>query len=153
MKFTLNGTKKEFSGDPELTLLTFLREHENITSVKDGCSGQASCGACTVDIDGKSKLSCITPMKKLGETSITTPEGLSEYKRDTFANAFAEKGGVQCGFCTPGIVMRADTLIKKNPAPSEDDIKKALTPHICRCTGYVKIVKSVMAAAEMMDSQ
>ena len=153
MKFTLNGTKKEFSGDPELTLLTFLREHENITSVKDGCSGQASCGACTVDIDGKSKLSCITPMKKLGETSITTPEGLSEYKRDTFANAFAEKGGVQCGFCTPGIVMRADTLIKKNPAPSEDDIKKALTPHICRCTGYTKVIEAIDYAAEAIRDE
>ncbi len=153
MKFTLNGIEKDFSGDPELTLLTYLREHENITSVKDGCSGQASCGACTVDIDGKSKLSCITPMKKIGETTITTPEGLSDYKRDTFANAFAEKGGVQCGFCTPGIVMRADTLIKKNPTPTEDQIKQALTPHICRCTGYTKVVDSISYAAEAIRDE
>ncbi len=153
MKFILNGIEKEFSGDPELSLLTYLREHENITSVKDGCSGQASCGACTVDIDGKSKLSCITPMKKVGETRITTPEGLSDYKRDIYANAFAEKGGVQCGFCTPGIIMRADTLIKGNPSPSEADIKQALTAHICRCTGYKKIVDSVIYAAEAIRDE
>jgi len=153
MKFILNGQEKEFNGDPEITLLTYLREHENITSVKDGCSGQASCGACTVDIDGKSKLSCITPMKKIGEAQITTPDGIGEYRREVFANAFAEKGGVQCGFCTPGIVMRADTLIKKNPTPSEDQIKQALTPHICRCTGYTKVVDAIGYAAEAIRDE
>ena len=153
MKFSLNGKEKEFDGDPEISLLTYLREHENITSVKDGCSGQANCGACTVDIDGKSKPSCITPMKKIGETSITTPDGLGDYKRDIFANAFAEKGGVQCGFCTPGIVMRADTLIKKNPTPTEDQIKQALTPHICRCTGYTKVVEAIDYAAEAIRDE
>jgi len=153
MKFTLNGIEKDFNGDPELSLLTYLREHENITSVKDGCSGQASCGACTVEIDGKAKLSCVTPMKKIVGTHIITPEGLGEYKREVFANAFAEKGGVQCGFCTPGIVMRADTLIQKNPNPSEADVKQALTSHICRCTGYKKVVDSVIYAAEAIREE
>ncbi len=153
MKFILNGQEKEFAGDPEISLLTYLREHENITSVKDGCSGQASCGACTVDIDGKSKLSCITPMKKIAESQITTPDGLGDYRRDVFANAFAEKGGVQCGFCTPGIVMRANTLVNINPAPTADEIKQALTPHICRCTGYAKVVDAISYAAEAIREE
>lgn len=148
MKFILNGQEKEFNGNPELSLLTYLREHEGITSVKDGCSGQASCGACTVDIDGKAKLSCATKMNKIEGAAITTPEGLGEYKRDVFANAFAEKGGVQCGFCTPGIVMRANTLINDNPDPSEAEIKQALTSHICRCTGYAKVIDSIIYAAD-----
>jgi aldehyde oxidoreductase len=153
MKFILNGQEKEFDGDPEISLLTYLREHENITSVKDGCSGQASCGACTVDIDGKSKLSCITPMKKIDEAKITTPDGLGDYRREIFANAFAEKGGVQCGFCTPGIVMRANSLININPVPTEQEIKQALTPHICRCTGYAKVVDSIQYAAEAIREE
>lgn len=153
MKFFLNGQEKEFDGDPEVTLLTYLREHENITSVKDGCSGQASCGSCTVDIDGKSKLSCITPMKKIIDTNITTPDGLGEYRREVFANAFAEKGGAQCGFCTPGIVMRANTLLNRISSPTEDDIKQALTPHICRCTGYTKVIDSVIYAAEAIREE
>ncbi len=153
MKFILNGQEKEFDGDPEISLLTYLREHENITSVKDGCSGQASCGACTVDIDGKSKLSCATKMSKVDGVNITTPDGLGEYRRDVFANAFAEKGGVQCGFCTPGIVMRANTLINKNAIPTADEIKQALTPHICRCTGYAKVVDSIQYAAEAIRDE
>ncbi len=153
MKFTLNGTDKEYHGDPELSLLTYLREHENITSVKDGCSGQASCGACTVDINGKAKLSCVTPMKKIADATITTAEGLGEYRQSVFANAFAEKGGVQCGFCTPGIVMRTNALINKNPTPNEADVKQALTSHICRCTGYKKIVDSVIYAAEAIREE
>ncbi len=153
MKFILNGTEKEFNGDPELSLLSYLREQENITSVKDGCSGQASCGACTVKIDGKAKLSCVTPMKKVESARITTLEGLGDYKRDIFANAFAEKGGVQCGFCTPGIVMRADALILKNPNPSDAEIRQALTSHICRCTGYAKIVDSISYAAEAIREE
>ena len=140
MKFILNGQEKEYKGDPEVSLLTYLREHENITSVKDGCSAQASCGACTVDVDGKAKLSCATKMSKVDGVKITTPDGLGDYRREVFANAFAEKGGVQCGFCTPGIVMRANALINVNPVPNEDAIKQALTPHICRCTGYAKVV-------------
>ncbi|MCF6277246.1 MAG: molybdopterin-dependent oxidoreductase, partial [Anaerolineales bacterium] len=153
MKFFLNGQEKEFNGNADISLLTYLREHENITTVKDGCSGQASCGACTVDIDGKAKLSCITPMSKIGETHITTPDGLGEYRRDVFANAFAEKGGVQCGFCTPGIVMRANALINKNPSPNSTEIKQALTPHICRCTGYAKVVDAISYAAEAIREE
>ncbi len=117
MKFWLNGQVKEFDGDPELPLLTYLREDEGIISPKNGCAPQAACGACTVDLNGKAVLSCVTPMKKVAEGQVMTTEGLGKYRQDVFANAFVGNGGVQCGFCIPGIVMQANALINKNPEP------------------------------------
>ena len=148
MKFKLNGIEKEYNGDLELSLLKYLRNVENITTVKDGCSGQASCGSCTVELNGKAVLSCVTSMEKVEGLEIITPDGLSKYKQRVFANAFVEKGGTQCGFCTPGIVMRADVLLQQNSNPSRDEIVNSLTPHLCRCTGYKKIVDSIELAAE-----
>jgi aldehyde oxidoreductase len=148
MKFILNGQTREFDGDPELPLLHYLREIEGIISPKDGCAPQAACGCCAVQLDDKTVLSCVTKMGKVGNGRITTTEGLGEYRQNVYANAFVSKGGVQCGFCIPGIVMQADTLINKNPDPSREDIEKALTPHLCRCTGYKKIVDAVQCAAE-----
>ncbi len=148
MKFKLNGIEKEYNDNLELSLLKYLRNVENITTVKDGCSGQASCGSCTVELNGKAVLSCVTPMKKVEGLEIITPDGLSEYKQKVFANAFVEKGGTQCGFCTPGIVMRADVLIQQNANPSREEIVNSLTPHLCRCTGYKKVVDSIEFAAE-----
>ena len=148
MKFYLNGIEKEFNGNPELSLLEYLREIENITSVKDGCNGQATCGACTVEVNGKSTLSCVTPMKKIEGASVLTVEGIEEKKQRIFANAFVAKGGVQCGFCTPGIVMNAKILLDKNPKPTRDEIEKAIHRNLCRCTGYKKIVDSIEYAAE-----
>lgn len=148
MKFNLNGKEKEFNGDPELSLLRYLRDFENITSPKDGCSPQASCGACTVELNGKAVLSCVIPMKKVDDGKVITIEGIGNYKKEVFANAFTEKGGTQCGFCTPGIVMQSKILLENNPTPSNDEIKKALTPNLCRCTGYTKIIDSVQFAAE-----
>lgn len=148
MKFKLNNITKEFSGDPELSLLKYLRDVEGITSPKDGCSPQASCGACTVELNGKSVLSCVTPMKKVEDGSVITIEGIDQEKQNIFANAFVEKGGTQCGFCTPGIVMQSKVLLDHNPLPTDDEIKKALTPNLCRCTGYTKIIESIKYAAE-----
>jgi selenium-dependent xanthine dehydrogenase len=148
MKFTLNGNEKEYNGNPELSLLKYLREVEGITSPKDGCSPQASCGACTVELNGKAVLSCVTPMKKVENGNIVTIEGIGNYKQETFANAFVEKGGTQCGFCTPGIVMRSKVLLDKNPNPTEEEIRKELKPNLCRCTGYKKIVESIQYVAE-----
>ncbi len=148
MKFTLNGVEKEFNGDPELKLLKYLRNVEGITTVKDGCSGQGSCGSCTVELDGKAILSCATSMKKVEGLEIITTDGLGEYKQSVFANAFVEKGGTQCGFCTPGIVMRADALLLQNSNPSREEITNSLSPHLCRCTGYKKVVDSIEYAAE-----
>lgn len=153
MKFVLNGQQKEFTGDPELPLLTYLREVEGITSPKDGCAPQAACGCCAVQMDDKAVLSCITPMKKVEGGSIVTTEGLGEFKQNVFANAFVAKGGVQCGFCIPGIVMQSNVLISKNPTPTRADVEKALTPHLCRCTGYKKIVDAVQTAAEAIRNE
>lgn len=148
MQFTLNGNKKEFTGDPELPLLTYLREHEGITSPKDGCAPQASCGCCVVELNGKGVLSCAVPMKKVEGGEVTTIEGIGEYRQRVFANAFVEKSGVQCGFCIPGIVMQAKVLVDKNPSPTREEVEYAINPNLCRCTGYKKIVDSILYAAD-----
>jgi xanthine dehydrogenase molybdenum-binding subunit len=153
IRFTLNGKEKSYDGDPELSLLTYLREVEDIVSPKDGCAPQAACGCCVVQLNDKAVLGCITPMKKIAGGSVTTIEGLGEYRQQVFANAFVSKGGVQCGFCIPGIVMQSHVLISKNPDPSQADIEKALTPHLCRCTGYKKIVDAVLTAAEAIRAE
>ncbi len=147
MEFWLNGQLRVYEGDPELPLLTYLREHEGITTPKDGCAPQAACGCCAVDLNGKAVLSCVTTMQKAANGQITTTDGLGEYRQKVYANAFVEKGGVQCGFCIPGIVMQSNALINKNPEPSREEIAKALTPHLCRCTGYKKIIDAVEYAA------
>jgi len=148
MKFVLNGIEKEFNGDLDLSLLKYLRNIENITTVKDGCSGQATCGSCTVNLNGEAVLSCVTPMKKVENLNVVTTDGLGDYKQKVFANAFVEKGGTQCGFCTPGIVMRANALILKNAKPTREQIVNSLTPHLCRCTGYKKVIDSIEYASD-----
>ena len=153
MEFTLNGQKEEYTGDPELPLLTYLREIKGITSPKDGCAPQAACGCCAVQLDDKAVLSCVIPMKKAAGGVVTTAEGLGEYRRGVYAGAFVNKGGVQCGFCIPGIVMQAHVLMEKHPDPTEAQIRQALTPHLCRCTGYQKIVEAVACAAEAVRKE
>ena len=148
MQFTLNGNIKEYNGDPELPLLTYLREYEGITSPKDGCAPQAACGCCVVELNGKGVLSCAIPMKKVEGGEVITIEGIGEYRQRVFANAFVEKSGVQCGFCIPGIVMQAKVLIDKNPSPTRNEVEQALQPNLCRCTGYKKIVDSILYAAD-----
>ena len=101
-----------------------------------------------MQIEGESKLSCITSIKKIEGKSIITPEGLDEFRKLVFTNAFVEKSGVQCGFCIPGIVMQANVLIDKNPNPTRNEIAQALQPNLCRCTGYKKIIDSIEYAAE-----
>ncbi len=153
MQFTLNGNPKEYHGDPELPLLNFLREHEDIKSPKNGCAPQAACGSCTVELNGKAVLSCVIAMKKVAGGTVTTIEGLGSYRQRVFAHAFAEKGGLQCGFCIPGIVMRSNALINKNPEPGWGEVEQALTPNLCRCTGYKKVIESVLYAAQAIRNE
>lgn len=153
MNFILNGTLTAYEGDPEQPLLTYLRETAGIISAKDGCSPQAACGCCTVQINGKGTLSCITPMKKLEGATVITTEGLGEFRQQVFANAFVNCGGVQCGFCIPGMVMQANALIDKNNTPSREEIATALQPNLCRCTGYVKIVDAIQTAAKAIRTE
>jgi len=148
MFVTVNGVKKEYTGDPELSLLSYLRDHEGITSVKDGCAPQASCGCCTVQLNGKAVLSCAITMKKAEAGEVLTTDGMSDYLRTTISRAFVQTGGVQCGFCIPGIVMQTKTLIENNPEPTRQEIAKALTPNLCRCTGYKKIIDAIELTAK-----
>ncbi len=151
--FTLNGQTTQYDGVPDLPLMTYLREERGIISPKDGCAPQAACGCCVVQVDDKALISCVTKMDKVAGKSVTTTEGLGEYRQNVFANAFVTEGGVQCGFCIPGIVMQANNLINHNPDPSRADIEKSLTPHLCRCTGYKKIVSAITTAAEAIRNE
>lgn len=148
MKFLLNGQQRTYDGNPDLDLMTYLREQEGIISPKNGCAPQAACGCCAVQLNDKAVLSCVTKMERVADGEVTTTEGLGEYRQKVFANAFVNQGGVQCGFCIPGIVMQSNVLINHNNDPSREEIAQALTPHLCRCTGYKKIIDAVVTAAE-----
>jgi aldehyde oxidoreductase len=143
--YTLNSIKITYSGDCEESLLDHLRLGHKITSAKDGCSGQRVCGACTVEINGKPKLACRTKMKDIERAEIFTTEGLPEQFRAIIGKQFAERGAVQCGFCSSGMVMRAKGLYNVNKTPTRPEIIKAISPNLCRCTGYVKIVDAIEA--------
>jgi len=148
--FILNNQPKTFDGDENLSLMTYLREVEGITSVKNGCDGQAACGACMVEMNGKPALSCVTPMKKVNGAEIYTLEGFPQKVKETLARAFVKKGAVQCGFCTPGILTRTKILLQENPNPTEEEIRKALRLNLCRCTGYQKIVDAIQLGVEAL---
>lgn len=152
IKFRLNGSNKTFSGDRELTLLKYLRETENIKSVRDGCSAQAFCGACMVEMNGKPVLSCITKMGKTESAEIFTMEGFPERVKEVIADTFVRKGAVQCGFCTTGFITRIKILLSNNPSPSRDEVIKSLRNNYCRCTGYIKIIDASMEAIETLDN-
>ncbi|MDP6792614.1 MAG: selenium-dependent xanthine dehydrogenase [Anaerolineales bacterium] len=153
MEFFLNNKTVIYNGDPELPLLSYLRENCGIVSSKDGCAPQAACGSCTVQLNEKAVLACVIPMKKVAAGRVTTIEGLGEYRQQVYANAFVNSGGVQCGFCIPGFVMQANALIGRNPDPSRTEIAKALTPNLCRCTGYKKIVDAISCAANAIRAE
>ncbi len=150
ISFILNDQKINYSGNPERTLLNYLRQELHLTAAKDGCSSQAACGACTVEINGEAKLACATKMAKLDNSRIYTPEGFPEYVLKVIATEFVNKGAVQCGFCTPGFISRTKVLLQNNPHPDLDEIRTALKPHLCRCTGYKKIEEAIISAGEML---
>jgi aldehyde oxidoreductase len=152
ISFRLNDKLIDYKGDENRSLLDFIRKEEHLTAVKDACSGQAACGACTVEIDGKAKLACVIKMKTLEGANIYTPEGFKPYILETIAKALVSEGGVQCGFCTPGFISRIKILVQENPKPSYEEIQKALKSHLCRCTGYKKIEKAVLSASEQLES-
>lgn len=150
LELTLNGEKTRFDGDEKTSLLSWLRNDNNLTAAKDGCSGQAACGACLVEVDGKAVLACATPMKKVAGKEVVTLEGTPASLVQTLGRAFVDKGAVQCGFCTPGFLTRTKIFLKQNINPSRAEVEKALKFNLCRCTGYVKIVDAVLAAAEAL---
>lgn len=147
IELTLNGQNAHYSGDENVSLLSWLRNDKHLTAAKDGCSGQAACGACLVEVDEKAVLACATPMKKVAGKNVVTLEGVPEALLQTLGRAFVGSGAVQCGFCTPGFLTRTKILLTKNDNPTRAEVSKALQFNLCRCTGYVKIVDAVIAAA------
>ena len=145
--FTVNG--KSVSTDKEEKLITFLREELLLTSVKNGCS-EGACGTCTILIDGKATKACVQKTSKMEGRSVVTCEGLTEREKDVYAYAFTHCGAVQCGFCTPGMVMSAKGLLDAVPDPTRAQVKEALKNNICRCTGYKKIEEAVLLAAKLL---
>ncbi|MDO5563159.1 MAG: 2Fe-2S iron-sulfur cluster-binding protein, partial [Synergistaceae bacterium] len=144
--FTLNGEHISYAYD--IKLIDYLRDVMHITSVKNGC-GEGACGACTVLVDGRAIKACVQPLRLFDGKTIITAEGLSPRERDVYAYAFSSAGAVQCGFCTPGMVLCAKALIDNNPEPSPFDVKDAIKNNICRCTGYKKIEEAILLAAKM----
>jgi len=150
IKFVLNGKSYELKIQPWRTLLEVIREDLKLTGTKEGC-GQGECGSCAVIMGGKTVNSCLVPAMEADGQEIITIEGLADGEDlHPVQDAFVEHAGMQCGFCTSGMIMSAKSLLDRNPDPSLDEIKEGIAGNFCRCTGYTKIVESISAAAEMM---
>jgi carbon-monoxide dehydrogenase small subunit len=143
---TVNGVRREGEVEPRQLLVYFLREQLGLTGTNVGCD-TSSCGACTVLLDGESVKSCTLLAVQADGHEVTTVEGLANGSLHKVQKAFHEEHGLQCGYCTPGMMLATVSLLAENPSPSEAEIRKALEGNLCRCTGYVNIVKAVQTAA------
>ena len=151
LRIKVNGRWREDAVAANQLLVDYLRDVARLTGVKTGCDG-GECGACTVLVDDQAVPACITLAVRCEGRSVETIEGLVAQGRPSrLQRAFHEKLGAQCGFCTPGMIMAAEALLRRNPNPGEAEIRTALSGNLCRCTGYVKIIESVKAATEMMS--
>jgi len=146
----INGEPYEVRVKSNITLLDLLRDELGLTGTKRGCE-TGECGACTVLLEGKPVNSCLVLAVEANGKDVLTIEGLAkDDKLHPLQEAFIKEGAVQCGYCTPGMIMSAKALLDENPNPTEEEVKKAIAGNLCRCTGYVKIVKAILAAAEKM---
>ena len=151
LKLDVNGERRPLLVPVHKTLLEVLREDLGLTGTKHGCE-LGECGTCTVLVDGEPQLSCLALPVQLEGREVTTVEGLAAGSRlSPLQRAFAELGAAQCGYCTPGILLAARSLLETNPKPTRDEIREALAGNLCRCTGYVKILQAVELAAERMS--
>lgn len=148
IQFILNGEKKEWTGNASNRLLDVLRNDYGITGVKCGCK-EGECGACSVIMNGKLVNSCMIAMGRIEESEIVTIEGYKKTKQfQVLDKAYGDVSAVQCGFCIPGMILASDCILRKNPDPSEDDIREGISGNLCRCTGYNAIVKAIENAAK-----
>jgi carbon-monoxide dehydrogenase small subunit len=153
VNFTLNGDAIEVSCEPDKMLVDVLRENLFLTGTKIGCR-EGECGACTVILNGEAVNSCLIPAAKVIGKEIQTIEGVADKgKLHPIQEAFIEKGAVQCGFCTPGVIMSAKALLDKNQTPTKDEIREAIGGNVCRCTGYVKIENAIKHAARVISER
>ena len=154
VSFVLNGDQVEVEVEPHWNLLYLLREHLESTGTKSGCE-VGECGACTVLVNGKAINSCLFPVMEIEGATITTIEGMAKPSGELhpLQKSFVEEGGVQCGFCTPGMIMAAKGLLDENPNPTEEEVRHALAGNICRCTGYVQIIEAVRVASRILSGQ
>lgn len=153
MVFNVNGQTYECAVAPNTTLVDFLREDLGLTGAKKGCN-DGDCGSCTVLLDGKAVASCTTLAAQAQNREIITIEGLAKGGvLNPVQRCFVDKFAVQCGFCTPGMILTSVTLLNENPDPTEDEIRDAIRGNICRCTGYVKIIDAVKAAADYIKAE
>lgn len=150
--FTLNNKPVRVEADGSHRVVDLLRERFGLTGTKEGC-GTGECGACAIQVDGITRLSCLMLVGQLNGRRVTTIEGLSEAAARPLQLAFSEKGAVQCGYCTPGMIMTAAELLAKEPEPDRGRIRSALSGNLCRCTGYHKIVDAVAHASEIMQEK
>lgn len=150
LKFSVNRQTIELTIEPHLTLLEVLRDRLGLTGTKEGC-GTGDCGACTILVDGRPVCACLLLAAEVEGSEVTTVEGLAgSEKLHPLQEAFIAAGGLQCGFCTPGMLMSAAAFLTQNPEPGETGIRLALAGNLCRCTGYDKIVRAVQIAAREM---
>jgi carbon-monoxide dehydrogenase small subunit len=148
LRLTVNGEPYEALVEPYCSLLDLLRDHLQLTGTKKGCD-EGDCGACTVLLNGKTVTSCMVLALDARDNDITTVEGLAQgEKLHPVQEAFVQYGGVQCGFCTPGLIMSGVGLLLENHNPTEEDVRFALGGNLCRCTGYAKVVQAILKAAE-----
>lgn len=148
--FTLNGKTTTLDVEPDRRVVDILREDFGLTGTKESC-GTGECGACTILVDGRSRLSCLMLAAQLQDRTIGTIEGLAPDDRPhPLQKAFVEHGAVQCGFCSPGMILSSTVLLQQNPAPTREEIRDGLSGNLCRCTGYQKIIDAVDAAAREM---
>jgi aerobic carbon-monoxide dehydrogenase small subunit len=152
--FTLNDQRQTYRGPAGRSLLDILREDYGLTGAKDSCGGEGECGACTVILDGQPVNACLVIAGQLEGCRVTTIEGLApDGQLHPIEEAFIRAGAIQCGFCTPGMVLASKALLDQNPHPSEAEIRSALAGNLCRCTGYVKIVQAVKMAAGEFENE
>ena len=148
VQLTVNGVERTVLVEPWYSLLDTLRDEMRLTGTKKGCD-EGDCGACTVLLDGKPVTSCLVLVHSAHDSNVTTIEGLAENgELHSVQRSFAEKGGLQCGYCTPGLIMATVGLLNENPDPTEEEVKFGLGGNLCRCTGYSKVVDAVMSAVE-----
>jgi aerobic carbon-monoxide dehydrogenase small subunit len=152
ISININGTIHKAEVEPRLLLVHFLRENLSLTGTHIGCE-TSNCGACTVHLDGRSVKSCTVFAVQANGKSVTTIEGMAEGGLHPLQVGFKEEHGLQCGFCTPGMIMRAADLLKRNPTPTEEEIRWGISGNLCRCTGYNNIVKAIQFASAQIEAE